>query len=43
MNEFLQESLKQNCNVDVSFNVVEWQVLLSAKLKPFGETLADEK
>ncbi|RVU18047.1 ABC transporter substrate-binding protein [Methylobacterium oryzihabitans] len=30
MNEFLQESLKQNCNVDVSFNVVEWQVLLNA-------------
>ncbi|WP_298964560.1 ABC transporter substrate-binding protein [uncultured Methylobacterium sp.] len=30
MNEFLQESLKQNCNVDVSFNVVEWQVLLTA-------------
>jgi ABC-type transport system substrate-binding protein len=30
MNEFLQENLKQTCNVDVSFNVVEWQVLLNA-------------
>ncbi|MFE1598367.1 ABC transporter substrate-binding protein [Methylobacterium sp. ID0610] len=30
MNEFLQENLKQTCNVDVSFNVVEWQVLLTA-------------
>jgi ABC-type transport system substrate-binding protein len=30
MNEFLQESLKQNCEVNVTFNVVEWQVLLTA-------------
>ena len=30
MNEYLQENLKQSCNVDVSFNVVEWQVLLNA-------------
>ncbi|WP_164712265.1 ABC transporter substrate-binding protein [Methylobacterium currus] len=30
MNEFLQENLKQTCNVDVSFTVVEWQVLLNA-------------
>ncbi|MGE7415986.1 ABC transporter substrate-binding protein [Methylobacterium tarhaniae] len=30
MNEFLQENLKQTCNVDVGFNVVEWQVLLNA-------------
>ncbi|MBE7201821.1 MAG: ABC transporter substrate-binding protein [Parafilimonas terrae] len=30
MNEYLQENLKQACNVDVTFNVVEWQVLLNA-------------
>ena len=30
MNEFLQENLKQSCDVDVAFNVVEWQVLLNA-------------
>jgi ABC-type transport system substrate-binding protein len=30
MNEYLQENLKQSCNVDVSFNVVEWQVLLNS-------------
>ncbi|MDP4023325.1 ABC transporter substrate-binding protein [Methylobacterium sp. NEAU 140] len=30
MNEYLQESLKQGCGVDVTFNVVEWQVLLTA-------------
>ncbi|ACA18959.1 4-phytase [Methylobacterium sp. 4-46] len=30
MNEFLQENLKQTCNVDVTFQVVEWQVLLNA-------------
>jgi peptide/nickel transport system substrate-binding protein len=30
MNEYLQENLKQACNVDLSFNVVEWQVLLNA-------------
>ena len=30
MNEYLQENLKQSCGVDVSFTVVEWQVLLTA-------------
>jgi peptide/nickel transport system substrate-binding protein len=30
MNEYLQENLKQACNVDLTFNVVEWQVLLNA-------------
>ncbi|WP_246689795.1 ABC transporter substrate-binding protein [Methylobacterium sp. WL116] len=30
MNEFLQENLKQACDVDVSFNVVEWQILLNS-------------
>ncbi len=30
MNEFLQQSLKENCNVDVSFEVVEWNTLLGA-------------
>ncbi|MFH6784512.1 MULTISPECIES: ABC transporter substrate-binding protein [Methylobacterium] len=30
MNEFLQENLKQACNVEVTFTVVEWQVLLNA-------------
>ncbi len=30
MNEFLQETLKQNCGVDVALEVVEWQVLLNA-------------
>ena len=30
MNEYLQENLKQACNVDLSFNVVEWTVLLNA-------------
>ena len=30
MNELLQENLKQACNVDVTFNTVEWQVLLTA-------------
>ena len=30
MNEYLQETLKQACNVEVSFSVVEWQVLLNA-------------
>ncbi|MGH1572952.1 ABC transporter substrate-binding protein [Methylobacterium sp. P31] len=29
MNEYLQENLKQACNVDLTFNVVEWQVLLN--------------
>ncbi|WP_244496324.1 ABC transporter substrate-binding protein [Methylobacterium indicum] len=30
MNEFLQENLKQTCDVDVAIDVVEWQVLLNA-------------
>ena len=30
MNEYLQESLKQACGVNVEFDVVEWQVLLTA-------------
>ena len=30
MNEFLQENLQQACGVKVSFDVVEWQVLLTA-------------
>ena len=30
MNELLQENLKQACNVTVEYNVVEWQVLLTA-------------
>jgi peptide/nickel transport system substrate-binding protein len=30
MNEFLQESLKQTCGVNVELDAVEWQVLLTA-------------
>lgn len=30
MNEFLQQNLKEACGVDVQFEVVEWQVLLTA-------------
>jgi peptide/nickel transport system substrate-binding protein len=30
MNEFLQENLKQSCNVNIEFDVTEWQVLLNA-------------
>ena len=30
MNEFLQENLKETCGVEVSFDTVEWQVLLDA-------------
>ena len=30
MNEFMQQSLKENCNVDVTFDVVEWNTLLTA-------------
>jgi ABC-type transport system substrate-binding protein len=30
MNELLQENLKQACGVDVKFDVVEWNVLLTA-------------
>jgi ABC-type transport system substrate-binding protein len=29
MNEFLQQNLKEACGVDVKFDVVEWQVLLT--------------
>jgi ABC-type transport system substrate-binding protein len=35
MNEFLQESMKQACGVQIEFDVVEWQVLLnSARMTP---------
>jgi peptide/nickel transport system substrate-binding protein len=30
MNEFLQQSLKEACGVNIEFDVVEWQVLLNA-------------
>ena len=30
MNEFLQQNLKEACGVNVEFNVIEWQVLLTA-------------
>ncbi|MBR0646723.1 4-phytase [Roseomonas hellenica] len=30
MNEFLQASLKENCGVDIAFEVVEWNTLLGA-------------
>ena len=30
MNEFVQQSLKEACNVAVEYDVVEWQVLLNA-------------
>ena len=30
MNEFVQQNLKEACGVDISFDVVEWQVLLNA-------------
>jgi ABC-type transport system substrate-binding protein len=30
MNEFLQESMKQACGVQIEFDVVEWQILLNA-------------
>jgi len=30
MNEFLQQNLKEDCGVNVGFDVVEWQVLLTA-------------
>lgn len=40
MNEYLQENLKQACNVDLSFNVVEWQVLLnSSRALPDAQSL----
>jgi peptide/nickel transport system substrate-binding protein len=30
MNEYLQQNLKDACGVDVDYDVVEWQVLLTA-------------
>ncbi|HET7885952.1 MAG TPA: ABC transporter substrate-binding protein [Bradyrhizobium sp.] len=30
MNEFIQQNLKEACGVDVTFDVVEWQILLNA-------------
>jgi ABC-type transport system substrate-binding protein len=30
MNEFIQQNLKESCGVDVTFDVVEWQILLNA-------------
>ncbi|WP_375464695.1 ABC transporter substrate-binding protein [uncultured Methylobacterium sp.] len=40
MNEFLQDNLKQACDVEVSFNVVEWQILLtSARALPDAPSL----
>jgi ABC-type transport system substrate-binding protein len=30
MNEYLQQSLKEGCGVEVEFDVVEWQILLTA-------------
>ena len=30
MNEYLQQNLKEACGVEVDFNVVEWQVLVTA-------------
>jgi ABC-type transport system substrate-binding protein len=40
MNEFLQENLNAACGVKVDFNVVEWQVLLTAaRLAPDSPTL----
>jgi ABC-type transport system substrate-binding protein len=30
MNEFLQQSMKEACGVNIDFDVVEWQVLLNA-------------
>ena len=41
MNEFLQDNLKTACGVNVEFNVVEWQVLLTAaRATPDAPTLA---
>src|ERR1700686_1012157 len=34
MNEFLQQNLKEACGVNVEFDVVEWQVLLTAARGP---------
>ncbi len=41
MNEYVQQSMKEACNVDVQFNVVEWQVLLNAgRAAPDSPSLA---
>jgi peptide/nickel transport system substrate-binding protein len=41
MNEFLQQNLKEACGVDVSFEVAEWNTLLTAVRSPPGSpTLA---
>jgi peptide/nickel transport system substrate-binding protein len=40
MNEFLQQNLEEACGVKVEFNVVEWQVLLTAaRATPDAPTL----
>jgi peptide/nickel transport system substrate-binding protein len=40
MNEFLQQNLKEACGVNVEFNVVEWQVLLTtARVTPDSPSL----
>jgi peptide/nickel transport system substrate-binding protein len=36
MNEFLQQTLKEACNVTVNFEVTEWNVLLTAARQPPG-------
>jgi peptide/nickel transport system substrate-binding protein len=40
MNEFLQQNLKEACGVNVAFDVIEWQVLLTAaRATPDSPTL----
>jgi peptide/nickel transport system substrate-binding protein len=40
MNEYLQQNLKEACRVDVDFDVMEWQVLLTAaRATPDSPTL----
>ncbi|MCA1455430.1 ABC transporter substrate-binding protein [Bradyrhizobium sp. BRP22] len=40
MNEFLQQNLKETCGVNVAFDVIEWQVLLTAaRATPDSPTL----
>jgi ABC-type transport system substrate-binding protein len=40
MNEFLQQNLKEACGVNVEFDVIEWQVLLTAaRATPESPTL----
>jgi ABC-type transport system substrate-binding protein len=40
MNEYLQQNLKEACGVEVEFNVIEWQVLLtSARAMPDSPSL----